>query len=760
MADRHSNSKLCKSVAVFLMSCSVFAAANNDFTSIPAVNTPCAAVKDRPCVALVLGGGGARGGAHIGVLKAIEEYKIPVDFISGTSIGAFVGSLYATGKSPQDIEALFANADWNAGYKDNLSRSDIPIRRKRQIDSFPIQLDIGLGRSGIKLPQGFLQGQGMKKLVDSLLGKYAEFSSFDALPIPFRAVAADAETGQAVILDAGDLSIAVQSSMSLPGIVRPTERSGRLLIDGGVANNLPIDVAKNLGADIVIAVDIGAPLYERDQLASGITILRQLTGFLTHGNVEYQKSLLSESDIIIEPVLNDVGMLEFGEVVTVVQQGKDAAQQALAGSDLLARLGDTVDYGAQPRARLDPLAGERVIKRIDLKNDTRLSDEYLLRKLGLRGQTELTQRDIQDGVDQLIGQGTIARVSTSLASEVDGEVLKIDVDEKEWGPGYFDLKFTFEDDFSTFSRYQFGGSYRLTNISENGAEWFSAVELGTEKYFLTEIYWPLGNSDFFANAIANYENQVSAYTDEEGESLGEIRSVEKESKLGLGWNPRNRLDFLLGASHLNAEVEVPKVLQTDVGFSKFSLRETGGFIDINFDSFNDASFPTRGWKLAAELKRARTDLLDVEQTTTRFDAEYNGVISSGRHNLRTLVRAQSFVTEDDVTTLGSFELGGFLNLSGIPKDALSGNHVRFFSWVYTYEVAQNDFGAISLPLYLGASIEAGNVWARREDIEYSNLRESGSIFVGWDSPLGPAYLAYGQSDKKERSFYLYLGVVF
>jgi len=338
---------------------------------IPVTDNQCPVNIDRPCVALVLGGGGARGSAHIGVLKALEERDIPIDIIVGTSIGSFVGGLYASGKSAEEIEELFVTADWNSGYRDDLSRSQIPNRRKRQLDSFPIHLDLGLDSTGIKLPKGFIRGQGMKALVDNMLGTYLEFDSFDQLPIPFRAVAADAETGEEVVLSEGDLATAMQISMSLPGVLRPIERDGRMLVDGGIANNVPVSVAKSLGAEIIIAVDIGSPGATQDDLQSGVTILRQLTSFLTRNNVAYQISLLSERDVLVHPQMDGIGLLSFDKTLEAETAGYTAANKVFENSETINALSgtpkrsDTLDRLRPQRQTEHGLIGRRHPARCD-----------------------------------------------------------------------------------------------------------------------------------------------------------------------------------------------------------------------------------------------------------------------------------------------------------------------------------------------------------------------------------------------------------
>ncbi|MYM64957.1 patatin-like phospholipase family protein [Pseudomaricurvus sp. HS19] len=722
----------------------------------PAYNL-CPPNLERPCVALVLGGGGARGSAHIGVIRALEEHGVPVDMVVGTSMGAFVGGLYASGKSPQELQELFEAADWNAGYRDDLSRSRIPNRRKRQLDDFPIHLDLGFSDGQIKLPKGVLQGQGMKGLLDDMLGYYPEFDSFDRLPIPFRAVAADAESGEEVVLSHGDLATAIQTSMSIPGVVRPIEEEGRVLVDGGVANNLPVSVARSLGAEVVIAVNIGSPGMNKDELQSGLAIMRQLVGLLTRQNVEYQKSLLTERDVLVEPELEGITTFSFEKSPQGIEAGYQAMQAQFAADPALQALAQP-DYAAEHSQTAE--VRDLYIDRVELDNQTRLADEYLLRRMGLESQGSYSLDEIQKGSERLYGQGTIARINTSVRSTDEEEVLDVYVGEKDWGPGYVDFKMSFEDDFHSFSRYQLGASYRLTNLSPYGAEWYSTAEFGTDKVFTSELYWPMGNTDFYWDAALSLERRVSSYR-EEGKSFGDFTVTQHAVVGGVGWNLADSVDLLAGVTYGEGTLELPGLYTLfDPDLDELDYDQRGGVLRFNFDTLDHATFPRDGWKLNAQLARTR-DTLDGEQDyTTALDSELNGVGSWRRHSVRTQLRYQSTINDDPLSLLGSFSLGGFLNLSGLEKNSVVGQHVRFVSLVYTYEMVENDFGAITLPLYLGFSAEAGNAWANKDDVDYGDLIVSNSLFVGWDSPLGPAYLAYGHSNEGDNSFYIFLGHVF
>ena len=287
----------------------------------------------RPRIGLALGGGGARGIAHIRVLRKLEELHIPVDCIAGTSAGALVGALYAAGRSPQDIEDIVLENDWRAMFSDTLPRQDRSLRRKS--DDYtrlsPIGVGVGGDRAPVQLAGGMSQGQRMIEMFEEATGAGRVVGDFDDLPIPFRAVATDLNTGNAVALDHGSLAMAMRASMSLPGILRPVEIDGRVLLDGGVANQIPIDVVRAMGADRIIAVDVGTPLRQLGADASVLDVVDQMSGFLTVGSAARQLATLGPQDLVIRPDLaGRVTTGGFDKAPLALEIGQQAADAAAA----------------------------------------------------------------------------------------------------------------------------------------------------------------------------------------------------------------------------------------------------------------------------------------------------------------------------------------------------------------------------------------------------------------------------------------------
>ena len=264
-------------------------------TALPAPGDPPvtpAAGKKRPKIGLVLSGGGARGITHVGVIKVLEEMNIPVDYIAATSMGSIVGGLYAIDTTPTQLEKLVTSIHWASMFSDSPPRKDLTFREKQREDRFPLPLEIGIRDGEIRGFQGALTGANLELFLHELTGSADGIASFDNLPIPFRCVSTNMVTGKPYVFERGPLYQAMRASMSIPGLFSPAEYGGQILGDGGLVDNLPIDIVRGMGADIVIAVNIGTPLMERDQLTSILGLTSQMINILTEQNVRAQLATL------------------------------------------------------------------------------------------------------------------------------------------------------------------------------------------------------------------------------------------------------------------------------------------------------------------------------------------------------------------------------------------------------------------------------------------------------------------------------------
>ncbi|MFM7709144.1 MAG: patatin-like phospholipase family protein, partial [Gammaproteobacteria bacterium] len=315
-----------------------------------------AASGERPRVGLVLSGGGARGGAHLGVLKVLEAERIRIDAIAGTSMGAVVGGLYASGLSAAEIESLMFSDEWRDAFREPGPRDRRSFRRKSEDRDFRVNFPLGIEAGSFRLPKSLLTSQRLTQALRKRTLPVAAVRDFDRLPTPFRAMATDLETGEPVELRGGDLVTAIRASLSAPGLFEPVDLDGKLLVDGGLANNLPVEVARAMGVDVLIVVDVGFPLRKRDGLESVATITNQMLAIAIRGGSDAQRKLMREGDILLAPALGDASTFDFEVLRRAAGLGEEAARASL-GKLAALRMPEAgyADYVAQRTAKREAL---------------------------------------------------------------------------------------------------------------------------------------------------------------------------------------------------------------------------------------------------------------------------------------------------------------------------------------------------------------------------------------------------------------------
>ncbi|WP_418139388.1 patatin-like phospholipase family protein [Oceanimonas smirnovii] len=729
------------------------------------------ALAERPRVALVLSGGGAKGAAHVGVLQVLEAHRIPVDIVTGTSMGAYIAGMYALGLDADELEQQLLSLDWNQGYQDKVGRDELSLRRKRQNDEFLLRTDIGLNEQWqLSLPGGFFQGQALGALLRRSTLTIPRLKNFDQLPIPYRAVATDMETMTPVVLNKGHLATAMQASMSVPGVLQPVDLNGKLLADGGVVNNLPVDVAKDMGAGVVIAVDIGDAMLPRESLDSALAMVTQLTNYLTRAGTERQKALLTEDDVLLTPDITGIGVGDFRLMPAAIARGRAAATALLP--ELLPLALSEQDYTDYRNRKLDRRAQLQrsdvvFLDRVEVEGNASLSEAVIRDALGLQPGDFHQTEELEQGVRRLYALDAFEQVSYRI-EERDGEqVLTVQTTEKGWGPGFVDLKFALEDDFSSRTSYEIGAQFRRTNINMLGGEWLAEVTLGSNKLLATEFYTPLDTDyDFFWKARGEYEKRRRTFFIEPGdetyEQFDRLTTLDFDystwsllSELGYNLNPWSEL--ALGFQGLTGSIEARNL---DGGLDVFSA---GPYLRVTHDTLDNVFFPTRGESAGLTLGyyRNRLEGQGNNENVTGLDYELDWLRpwNAGRHTLITKLTLGGSTAEQPLPVFAR-SLGGLFNLSGYQSEQLSGRYSGLAGLLYHYRWLDNDFGAFRSPVYLGTSLERGGVWNSGADVGWDESLTAGSIFVGVDTNWGPLYLAFGQADGNKSSIYLYFGNLF
>nr|WP_275285142.1 patatin-like phospholipase family protein [Vibrio metschnikovii] len=731
----------------------------------------------RPIIALVLAGGGAKGAAHMGVLKALEEMKIPVDIVLGTSMGAYVAGLYATGMDAEEIESVIYSVNWQSGYRDRVSRSQRRVRDKEYEDRYQLTTDLGFGWDGIRAPRGVVQGQSMLRILRETSGNLAKLDSFDDLVIPYRAVATDIIEMQPVVLDKGYLVDAMMASMSVPGALPPYDIDGRWLVDGGVTNNMPVDIAKQMGADVVIAVDISSDYKQQDSFSSFLSAANQLSNYLVRRTTERQVSHLSEQDILLRP---NVGLMETTDFYKMPDAFIEGYQTALEHQPQLqvlalssAQYQNYIDGKAERRRQLQ-YGDMLTVDDIAIRNHSHYSDLLLKNRLNLARNTTLSTEEIEASVDRLYALDRFKLVRYQYEQVEQENHLLIDVYEKGWGPNYLNFRFFLEDDFSTTSQYSLGASLNFTDLGSHGAELALNMDLGTDKQLEAELYSPLFSSQkTFASFTARYrdDNRQIPFDDLfENTGLSATRNYipityrTLTGEAALGYQQTLWRQLRVGARYVDGQVQPSTV--PDYGNGTFTRQ--GVFINYRIDSLDNFSLPREGNYIDLEYFISHDDVNDlVEQANSSSDTVYDisaklmSAKSVGRHTLVANLDYGEVRSKNSITPVEPKTIGGFLNLSGIPRKSLLGQNKIFTSLVYRYRWFDNDFGLFNAPFYLGASIEYGGVWSDPDlKIDTAPKYVAGSIFAGIDSPIGPVMFGYGRTEQNYDSFYLIIGTTF
>jgi NTE family protein len=714
----------------------------------------------RPRICLVLSGGGARGMAHIGVLKVLEELKIPIDCIAGTSMGAVVGGLYASGMTAAQIDATMRSVDWQEAFRDAPPRKDLAFRRKQDDRNFLVRLPLGLKHGKILLPKGFIQGQKLQETLRQLTLPFSNSTDFDLLPTPFRAVATDLLTGSAVLMDKGDLAIAMRASISAPGVFAPVETQGRLLVDGGLAENLPIDVAREMHADILIVSDVSFPLQPREALDSALSISNQMLAILVRKDADRQRATLGSSDILVEPVLGIASSTDFTAVNSTIAAGENAAHTMLARLDALA-VGDGAykDYLAR-RASREP--GLPAIKFVKVDEQSKRYEKTIMAEMQPLVGKPLDIQAVGDRVTQLYGLGNFETLDYALVDQGQGadeeSGLELRARRKSWGPNYVRFGLNLEDDFQGNSRYNAAARFILTELDDLGAELVTDVQIGSDPRVASEFYQPLNaeRTWFVAPSLRVEARDLQLYTRDV--EIADYRDREAEVDFDIGRTLGNWGEIRAGFHRTNGAARVrlgdPNLVEQDYNDGEL-------FVKFSYDRLDNLHFPREGQQFTFQWDANRNDL-GADTASDKVRADWLIAGSRGRNTLLFWTSAGSVVAGNVKATAvpDLFSLGGFFNLSGLAPTSLFGPNYAIARAIYFRKIGRGGEGFFEFPAYIGMSLEVGNTWQERREMNFGSAHKDASLFLAFDTFLGPVYLGSGYDTAGHSAYYLFLGRTF
>ena len=706
---------------------------------------------ERPRIGLVLGGGGARGGAHLGVLEVLEELHVPIDCIAGTSMGALVGGAYAAGVAPDDVKKLVEETDWISIFDDSAGRRQLDTRRKALDERFYSAIELGVSKKGLRFREGAVSGEKLKLFFNQLVRSDLGDRAIDELALPLSIIATDIGTGERVAMRTGNLTSAMRASMSVPGLIAPVVRDGRKLVDGGLTDNLPVAEVRSLcHPDVVIAVNVGSPLLKPEELTGVVPVLGQVVILLTEQNVAKSLALLTPKDVYIHPDLGGISATAFTRQLDAAAKGREAA---LAMADSLRRYAmPAAEYLAwQAHVRLVVPHAPPIVDRIEVARTRFVNPDTIRAAIHQRTGEPLDAERLTHDLVREFGQGDLSSLDYSVARERDRTILTVTPVEKEWGPDYLRFGLNLSSDFRSESRFNLRALYRRTWLDPLGAEWLLGAQIGSEQSIATELYQPLDlRRVFFVRPFAAAGlRKVPLYF--EGDRLAVYRV--QENRAGIEGGVNLGLDTRVSAGWV--ERHLGAVLDTGPdSFFNITQRVGGPTAAFVLDTFDQPFFPTRGMKLEASYFRAAHAGADLGPYA-KAEARWAGAYSVGRWTA--LAGLEGGTTLQGTLPLAdAFSLGGPRRLTGFANDQMLGDDYSLGRLEAQYRLSYNSplFG---LTLLAGVMAEAGRMNRPFTETSLSGWQRSLSAYLGANTFLGPAYIGVADAKNGKARFYLFIG---
>ena len=701
----------------------------------PAPASTTTAPERRPRVALALAGGGARGGAHIGVLKVLEELRVPIDCIAGTSMGALVGGGYASGMPAADIEQFVTHVDWKSVVAGIGSRHLVPAEQKRFNDTSG-SIELGLKGGKIVPPSGLIASSRIEDVLRSYVAKARAVADFDRLPIPYRAVATDMLTGDMVVLDHGDIATAMRASMAIPGAFAPVVTDQYVLSDGYVVRNLPIDVARELCGDVVIAVNLTKQTATREQLVGPGSLISRSSDISMEANERVQLQTLTDRDIRIDVDLGGFSSADFERTGETIPLGEKAARTMAAK---LATLSVSPAEYAAWRSRVTVSQNLEIrVADVQFRGLKYVNPEYLRTLTRVHAGDTVDIAAISRDAARLAVLDDLDSVEYRFEGNPDNPVLVWEPREQPIGPDVLRPSMGIYAAGSGELRFELEVQYVRRWLNEYGGQWRNRVQLGTSLLFQTSLYQPLETAQtFFVEPGAligrstediynDYKRIAQYFFHDLGGQVDVGVNLGSNSQLRAGyWADRRRVEVDTGTSLL------PTGKYTDAGLL------ASGF----FDNRDASTFATRG--TAAEIEYFRSDSgLGAKRNWETLEAGARHVIRAGVTTL--------WLTAAGGSNLGStlpadraFSLGGPQSFPGYSPGVVRAGKYWTAQGTVLWRIA-DILPIANQALYSGVGVEGGHVYDRVDPVPDGGLYGI-SGYIGGRTPIGTLTIGVGKA---------------
>lgn len=700
---------------------------------------PATSAVDRPKIALVLGGGGAKGAAHIGVLEVLDELHIPIDCVAGTSMGALVGATFASGMPPAEIERSVLGINWSRAVGTEGLRDRTPINQKLQNTAYTNSLELGVQGGSIVTPGGLLKTQDIEDVIRNLVADARFTQDFDDLPIPFRAVATDMLAGKLVVLESGDVSIAMRASMAVPGAFSPVIIGDMILSDGGQLRNLPVDIARDLcGSDnvVVIAVSLQSPPPDPARLTTAVALAGRSLDVMIDANTAAQLETLTDRDVSIVVPMGDIGSGSFDRVPETIPLGREAAE---AMEVQLRRYAVPETEYLAWRTSLNRIDSETMqLADVQIKGLSRVNEDYVRLQLrNVKQGASVTTAQITDDTARIYALGDFEKVEYAFSGPADARVLEISPIEKSWGPDILRLDLGLTTQVEGETQVIVRADYNRAWVNRYGGQWHSTLQLGNQALLATDFYQPLDISQrFFARpSLILSRDLEDLYSDGRKVADYEIREYYGQFDLGANFGTRAQLFAGLRTGNVETNVETGAPLLPELD----TQRDTSALTSFIYDTRNNPGLPTSGSFLNLNYRNSGS-FLGGEQNFSRGE----GVVKKSfpwRGDSLTLAVAGGKEMSGELTGVETFTIGGIRSFPGLQPFELRGNSYYVAGAAYFWKLSDIQT-LFDQALYAGLRYSATRVGEPIDGANRGSLRGI-STSLGGRTPVGPFLLSLG-----------------
>ena len=711
----------------------------------------------RPRIALVLSGGGARGFAHIGVIRALRKMRIPVDIVVGTSMGAVVGGAYAAGRTPEELQRTVHDTDWGSVLSDRPARTDLDFRRKAEDGLIPTRLEFAVTKTGVSLPPAAAGNAALENALTQLLPEGMRDHPVNQLALPFRSAASDLLTGELVELDTTPLLATMRASLAVPGVFEPVRIKDKLVVDGGLVNNLPIEIARAMGADIIIAVNVGTPLAKEKELRSAVDVATQMLQILTEQNVQRSIKQLHPQDILISPNLDGISFLDFTQYPRAINEGEKAALNLNTRLQALSLSEEEFSHYEEQRLLAGSMTKSPItalpIAKIEVQGTQYINPVALVSQTGLEEGQVLTQQQIRAATTRLYGRGDLNNVDTVITDH-DGE-RSILIKPTESNSSRNRLRFGMElaSNFSDENSFALDVLHVAASLNAYGAELRTLAKIGSVREFNTQFWQPLAPASqwYVAPSIEYNAHSQNIYNNQIKVATQEISYTRATMSIGrqLGNWGSIETGLMRGFQKVNSELSSDPTS----GFNPNSkIYDTTQFINFKVDTLNSLAFPTQGSYVNAVWQRSPSKGTGEPSTA---QSEFSALQAFEYGDWSGHIYGEWARTKN--TPLTS-PLGGFLRLSGLPTNSLIGDDSIFGRVVIARKIGSLP-GTVGGAIRFGLSAEIGGTYGTTTPFSTGILKQAGSASLSVDTRFGPLFFGAGATRGAGSAVYLFLSPI-